>query len=209
VNAIPTHGWILFPLMDECSFNSWMDVIRIYGWKLGVLYMPCMVGLIGWIWWKTLAHKWKIAKCFFLCCITVLVWTPCLMHRGVCIWRYILQNYNYKLHFQNLSTYHIPHVSIGTLAACYSLCKAPAEFFVVCNRCRCSILLNAFHVHKFTECRCGFWQNGLLDFRVRSLQILDGSFIWQNVGVLWECCRVWPIELLMGGWVGVGGVGAQ
>ncbi len=35
----------------------------------------------------------------------------------VCIWRYILQNYNYKLHFQNLSTYHIPHVSIGTLAA--------------------------------------------------------------------------------------------
>jgi hypothetical protein len=35
----------------------------------------------------------------------------------VCIWLYILQNYNYKLHFQNLSTYHIPHVSIGTLAA--------------------------------------------------------------------------------------------
>jgi hypothetical protein len=45
-----------------------------------------------------------------------LVWTPCLMHRCVCIWRYILQNYNYKLHFQNLSIYHIPHVSIGTLA---------------------------------------------------------------------------------------------
>jgi hypothetical protein len=38
----------------------------------------------------------------------VLVWTPCLMHRCVCIWRYILQNYNYKLHFQNLSIYHIP-----------------------------------------------------------------------------------------------------
>ncbi len=35
----------------------------------------------------------------------------------VCIWRYILQNYNYKLHFQNLSIYHIPHVSIRTLAA--------------------------------------------------------------------------------------------
>ncbi len=35
----------------------------------------------------------------------------------VCIWRYILQNYNYKLHFQNLSTYHILHVSMGTLAA--------------------------------------------------------------------------------------------
>jgi hypothetical protein len=31
-------------------------------------------------------------------------------HRCVCIWWYILQNYNYKLHFQNLSMYHIPHV---------------------------------------------------------------------------------------------------
>jgi hypothetical protein len=39
------------------------------------------------------------------------------MHRCVCIWRYILQNYNYKLHFQNLSIYHIPHVSIGTRVA--------------------------------------------------------------------------------------------
>jgi hypothetical protein len=38
------------------------------------------------------------------------------MHRCVCIWRYILQNYNYKLHFQNLSIYHIPHVFMGTLA---------------------------------------------------------------------------------------------
>jgi hypothetical protein len=49
--------------------------------------------------------------------INELVWTPCLMHRYVCIWRYILQNYNYKLHFQNLSIYHIPHISMGTLAA--------------------------------------------------------------------------------------------
>jgi len=48
---------------------------------------------------------------------SVLVWTPCLMHRCVCIWRYILQNYNYKLHFQNLCIYHILHVFIGTLAA--------------------------------------------------------------------------------------------
>jgi hypothetical protein len=47
--------------------------------------------------------------------MTKLIWTPCLMHRCVCIWRYILQNYNYKLHFQNLSIYNIPHV--GTLAA--------------------------------------------------------------------------------------------
>ncbi|CAK9216746.1 unnamed protein product [Sphagnum troendelagicum] len=30
--------------------------------------------------------------------------------------KYILQNYNYKLHFQNLSIYHIPHVFIETLA---------------------------------------------------------------------------------------------
>jgi hypothetical protein len=35
----------------------------------------------------------------------------------VCIWRYILQNYNYKLHFQNPSIYHILHVFIGALAA--------------------------------------------------------------------------------------------
>ncbi len=47
----------------------------------------------------------------------LLVWTPFLMHMCVCIWWYILQNYNYKLHFQNLSIYHIPHVSIETLAA--------------------------------------------------------------------------------------------
>ncbi len=39
------------------------------------------------------------------------------MHRCMCIWRYILQNYNYKLHFLNLSIYHIPHVCSGTLAA--------------------------------------------------------------------------------------------
>jgi hypothetical protein len=39
------------------------------------------------------------------------------MHRCVCIWWYILQNYNYKLHFQNLSIYHISHVFIETLAA--------------------------------------------------------------------------------------------
>jgi len=47
----------------------------------------------------------------------MLVWTSCLMHRCVCIWQYILQNYYYKLHFQNLFIYDIPHVSIGTLTA--------------------------------------------------------------------------------------------
>ncbi len=50
-------------------------------------------------------------------CSNYVIWTPCLMHRCVCIWQYILQNYNYKLHFQNLSIYHIPHVFIRTLAA--------------------------------------------------------------------------------------------
>jgi hypothetical protein len=35
----------------------------------------------------------------------------------LCIWQYILQNYNYKLRFQNLFIYDIPHVSIGALAA--------------------------------------------------------------------------------------------
>ncbi len=33
------------------------------------------------------------------------------------IWQYMLQNYNYKLHFQNLSIYRISQVSIRTLAA--------------------------------------------------------------------------------------------
>jgi hypothetical protein len=41
---------------------------------------------------------------------------PKLMHRCVFIWWYILKNYNYKLHFQNLFIYHILHVVIGTLA---------------------------------------------------------------------------------------------
>jgi hypothetical protein len=59
-------------------------------------------------------------------CIYTLVWTLCLMHRCVCIWQYILQNYNYKQHFQNLSTYHIWHVSIETLAA---------EILDVCTAC--------------------------------------------------------------------------
>ncbi len=48
------------------------------------------------------------------------------MHMCVCIWQYILQNYNYKLHFQNLFIYDIPHVSIGTLAT---------ENFDVCTTC--------------------------------------------------------------------------
>jgi hypothetical protein len=41
----------------------------------------------------------------------VLVWTPCLMHRCVYLTVHIT-----KLQLQNLSIYHILHVSIGTLA---------------------------------------------------------------------------------------------
>jgi hypothetical protein len=59
------------------------------------------------------ASIWALKPMGYIC---ILVWAPCLMHRCVCIWRYILQNYNYKLHFQDLSIYHIPHVSTGTLA---------------------------------------------------------------------------------------------
>ncbi len=60
----------------------------------------------------------SICVCVFVSLsIYILIWTPCLMHRCVCIWWYILQNYNYKLHFQNLFIYDISHVSIGTLAA--------------------------------------------------------------------------------------------
>jgi hypothetical protein len=62
--------------------------------------------------WEPWSYKYNSYSLQFL-----LVWTPCLMHRCVCIWQYILQNYNYKLHFQNLSIYHISHVFIGTLAA--------------------------------------------------------------------------------------------
>jgi len=63
-------------------------------------------------------HNWILTKNLCYKCHKLfieIVWTPCLMHRCVCIWRYILQNYNYKLHFQNLSIYHISHVFIGTL----------------------------------------------------------------------------------------------
>jgi hypothetical protein len=76
--------------------------------------------ICAWGWWSILyIHHSQIltsaGRLSSLQC-QILVWTPCLMHRCVCIWWYILQNYNYKLHFQNLSIYHIPHVFIGTLA---------------------------------------------------------------------------------------------
>jgi hypothetical protein len=55
--------------------------------------------------------NFMITTSFTIC--SNIVWTPCLMHRCVCIWQYILQNYNYKLHFQNLSIYHIARFFLG------------------------------------------------------------------------------------------------
>jgi hypothetical protein len=73
--------------------------------RMGSHRIP-LAGLDGW------RDGWMDGKSFTTTTsFTILVWTPCLMHRCVCIWRYILQNYNYKLHFQNLSIYHILHVS--------------------------------------------------------------------------------------------------
>ncbi len=68
----------------------------------------------GWV--GNLCHLWWKDGNYTMSLNAILVWTLCLMHRCVCIWQYILQNYNYKLHFQNLYVYHIPHVFIGTLA---------------------------------------------------------------------------------------------
>ncbi len=89
MNSIPTHGWILFQLMDGCYWNLWMKFRGFY---------ICLA------WWGKSdeygERRWHTngnAKCFY----RMVMW---------------------------------------------------------------------------------IWQNGLLDFRVRSLQILDGSFIWQNVG---------------------------
>jgi hypothetical protein len=77
--------------------------------------MPCSLGVTQHVRTKGPLTLFFLGGCRSLLA-TLLVWTPCLMHRCVSIWQYIIQNYNYKLHFQNLSIYHISHVSIGTLA---------------------------------------------------------------------------------------------
>jgi hypothetical protein len=61
-------------------------------------------------------HLLSLVITYYPSYVQGLVWTPCLMHRCVYFTVHI-QNYNYKLHFQNLSIYHISHVSIWTLAA--------------------------------------------------------------------------------------------
>jgi len=111
----PPRSGMLFLDNDTCAggglfmlgFSSLYDAI--HGWMMG--------WMMGWM------DKSCDEKIFtkndhdVLYYLSLLVWTSCLMHRCVCIWQYILQNYNSKIHFQNLSIYHILHVSIGTLAA--------------------------------------------------------------------------------------------
>jgi hypothetical protein len=94
----------------------WIDKILFWGlWeKLCVQYVLFECNELVWyalarISWCGLAHGWHCNLLWRL------VWISSLMHKCVCIWRYVLQNYNYNLHFQNLFIYHIPHVSIGTL----------------------------------------------------------------------------------------------
>ncbi len=50
-------------------------------------------------------------------CMLIISLNP-VPNAQVCVYLTVhITNYNYKLHFQNLCTYHIPHVSIGTLVA--------------------------------------------------------------------------------------------
>ncbi len=77
-------------------------------------HMGCSDAIHGWMMGRM--DGWKTSRKTTTMSFTICK-TSCLMHKCVCIWRYILQNYNYKLHFQNLSIYHILHVSIKTLAA--------------------------------------------------------------------------------------------
>jgi hypothetical protein len=111
------HLWVFFSFLFLPSFTSWFvgeDALLALGLLLHYYYcFDCF-------WFFSCVFTF-VSKCLVLIVngfpslfIYILVWTPCLMHRCVCTWRYILQNYNYKLHFQNLSIYHIPHVSMGT-----------------------------------------------------------------------------------------------
>jgi hypothetical protein len=121
--------------MKAKSVDSCHEVVKSLLWTLFVLCMTPFSTLIGVSlalyyleckYWSLILQKyWSEEGSVASLCIKddgltwqhkgLLVWTSCLMHKCVCIWRYILQNYNYKLHFQNLSIYHIPHVFIGTL----------------------------------------------------------------------------------------------
>jgi hypothetical protein len=68
-------------------------------------------------------------------------------------WRYILQNYNYKLHFQNLSIYHIARFFLGEFIFIVSTWNLfflhILTFFVKRNGPNCQIL--AFHILELWE----------------------------------------------------------
>jgi hypothetical protein len=116
-------------ILDE-NLMSWMlkncDVkmhLEYAGWRFNIMdeRLHTMIICKNCQSFWGLTSMWNmregLVKLIYNVVFFVLVWTPCLMHRCVCIWQYILQNYNYKLHFQNLSIYHILHVFIRTLAA--------------------------------------------------------------------------------------------
>ncbi len=77
--------------------------------SLGFRGFPCSHLFI-----KFWFHYEIVVKYYWFPLQNILVWTRCLMHRCVCIWWYILQNYNYKLHFQNLFIYDIPDITNTT-----------------------------------------------------------------------------------------------
>jgi hypothetical protein len=115
------HLWVFFffSFLFLPSFTSWFvgeDALLALGLLLHYYYCFDCFWFFSCVFTFVSTCLVLIVNGFSSLFIYILVWTPCLMHRCVCIWWYILQNYNYKLHFQNLSIYHISHGSIRTLA---------------------------------------------------------------------------------------------
>jgi hypothetical protein len=100
--------WVLWPMLDGSHFY-----MRIFFFKSVRRFSGLMILTKFWC----VNFQKQFSQILAFCFIYIYSLNPCLMHRCVCIWQYILQNYKHKLHFQNLSIYHIPHVSIRTLAA--------------------------------------------------------------------------------------------
>jgi hypothetical protein len=95
-------------LPNICIENSKIGFTVEFSWK-----SYCLHPVFGPLVTAYPLFEWGPQVLTFKQSYTLLVWTPCLMHRCVCIWRYILQNYNYILHFQNLSIYHIARFFLG------------------------------------------------------------------------------------------------
>ncbi len=86
------HGWMdgqvtwCHPWIHRITrAQRWSDWRRSQ-WRKGSFWTCWIWNMLNWRRWR----KGKMGGC----------WTLCLMHKCVCIWWYILQNYNYKLHFQ-------------------------------------------------------------------------------------------------------------